>query len=304
MVNTMRKPDFIIVGAAKCGTTSLATTLAQTPGIFVTNPKEPEYYQIDKPSQQDSADYYALYEDANTQDILGEASTVYTRYPTKGENTFKNIYHDNPKIKLIYVLREPIKRTYSEYCQQQSNQMRFGAKEELSYAEAVQKFDYIVDTSMYAKQLQQMLTFFPKEQILLVDFDTLTCDSESELERIFNFLQLTRSPPKNLAYDNSTKKQFEDIELGATQEKISKNALLNTAKNFIPSKVKHSIYDFMKNAGLVEKIVGDTGPSALDTDTAVLVYRAIKDDIELFSNLTGFDISSWIKTWETNGWAK
>jgi hypothetical protein len=60
----MRLPDFIIVGAAKAGTTSLSTRLLACPSVFVTMPKEPEFFARDDLFERGIGSYASLYADA------------------------------------------------------------------------------------------------------------------------------------------------------------------------------------------------------------------------------------------------
>ena len=304
MIENKYSPDFVIVGSAKCGTTSLATTLSEVEGIFITNPKEPEFYNIDQPSYEERQNYYALYEPSKPTDMIGEASTIYTRYPSKGSNTFANLYADNPKVKLIYVLREPIRRTYSEYCQLQSNQIRFGNATTQSYSEAIANHDYIINTSRYASQIARILEYFPREQLMLIDFDKLTKDGPGTFEAIFSFLELDLELPKELAYDNSTKQQFDDIEKGHLQQKTNSIPILRLLKRCLPSGIKSSLYSLLKSVGLIGRYTDKLTPSEFDIVTARSVYSNLEDDMRKLEQEYDFDISAWRKVWVENKWTE
>ena len=77
----MSHPDYMIIGAMKCGTTSLAAQLGTQDGLFMTDPKEP-YYFSDDPVFAQGPDWYAgLFADAAPGDLTGEATTHYTKRP-------------------------------------------------------------------------------------------------------------------------------------------------------------------------------------------------------------------------------
>ena len=78
----MTGPDFIIIGAMKCGTSTLATQLGDQAGLFMTTPKEPNYFSDEAVYSQGPDWYAALFEAAGDGDIRGEASTHYTKQPT------------------------------------------------------------------------------------------------------------------------------------------------------------------------------------------------------------------------------
>lgn len=103
------KPDFFILGAPKCGTTSLAYWLGQTPSIFMSDPKEPHHYAPDyrqtwSSFRQDIDDYEALFAEADpASDVIGEASTHYLW----SKVAVDNILDDVPNARFIVCLRNP-----------------------------------------------------------------------------------------------------------------------------------------------------------------------------------------------------
>src|SRR5690606_24850801 len=91
----MLTPDFIIAGAAKCGTTTIASVLGSQPGIFLAKEKEPKYFSapyrpkiLTGPGDEAAycskprtlSDYVALFQQARSKDVKGEASTDYLYY--------------------------------------------------------------------------------------------------------------------------------------------------------------------------------------------------------------------------------
>ena len=71
----MRKVDFFIVGAPKCGTTSMATYLNGRSDVFVTNPKEPHYFSVDFPKYREAeglGDYRVLFAEAKEDQLIGD----------------------------------------------------------------------------------------------------------------------------------------------------------------------------------------------------------------------------------------
>lgn len=112
----MHLPDFIIIGAAKAGTTSLYKVLAQHPDIFMSTPKEPEFFARDDRYAAGVEHYSRLFDAASSTQICGEASTLYSLAPLF-PYTAERIKTHLPQVKLIYILREPVARAYSYYVQ-------------------------------------------------------------------------------------------------------------------------------------------------------------------------------------------
>jgi len=110
----MNKPDYIIIGAMKCGTSTLAAQLGAQAGCFMTEPKEPQYFS-DDPVYAKGADWYAdLFAGAGPMDLKGEASTHYTKLPTYPA-TVTRMTASLPDLKLVYMIRNPMARVVSHY---------------------------------------------------------------------------------------------------------------------------------------------------------------------------------------------
>ena len=114
---TTKKPDFFIVGAPKCGTTSLSRYLGQHPEIFIPKLKEPNYFGRDlvtrpKKDRMELEDYLNLFENTNKK-ICGEASTWYLYSQTAAQE----IYDFNPNAKIIIMLRNPVDFLHSYHSQ-------------------------------------------------------------------------------------------------------------------------------------------------------------------------------------------
>lgn len=159
-------PTFLVIGAAKAGTTSLAAYLARHPDIFVTEPKEPQHF-TGRGDYTDIADYSALFADTGSASALGEASTHYSR-----QRTFpgvpERIHAAVPEVRLVYLTREPMNRLRSHYLMWLRNGTIDG-----SFQEFVTRNDWHVDTSCYGRQIDAYLEYFPIEQIHVARLEDL-----------------------------------------------------------------------------------------------------------------------------------
>ena len=101
----MRKPDFFIVGAPKCGTTALYEYLRPHPNVFMSTVKEPHFFAKDLgsyPHIKTDEEYAALFAGANEQHLrVGEASVYYLRSAV----AIPNIREFNPDARLIAMFR-------------------------------------------------------------------------------------------------------------------------------------------------------------------------------------------------------
>jgi len=184
----MTEPDFIIIGAMKSATTTLYEQLVQQPGIFLSEPKEPNFFSDDAEYARGLGWYASLFAPAAPGDLRGEASTHYTKLPTYPQ-TVERLHAAVPDAKLIYVMRHPVDRLVSQYIHEWSE----GSLSDDINA-AVRIHPRLVAYSCYARQLQPYRDRFGTAAILPVFFERLLNDSQAELERVCQFLGYAGSP--------------------------------------------------------------------------------------------------------------
>ncbi len=180
--------DFLVIGAMKCATSSLAVQLNRQPGIFVTDPKEPCYFS-DDPVYARGAEWYAdLFSAAAEGDLKGEASTHYTKLPTY-PHTVARIQEHAPDARLVYVMRHPIDRLVSHYIHAWTmNEVR------APIDEAVDGDLGLIEYGCYAMQLRPFFEAFGRARVLPVFYDRLTSSPELELQRVCAFLGYRGAP--------------------------------------------------------------------------------------------------------------
>lgn len=179
---TTRKPDFIIIGAMKSATSTLHEQLAIQPDFFMSTPKEPYYFSDDEVFSRGREWYLNLFSNAEPNQLCGESSTHYTKLPDY-PNTIHRMKSELPKIKLIYVLRDPVERLISHYIHQWSqNVFRCGINE------AIDRYDELVNYSRYAYQIQPYIDTYGRDNILFVFNEALRIRPQAELERVAKFL--------------------------------------------------------------------------------------------------------------------
>ncbi|MGC6486514.1 MAG: sulfotransferase domain-containing protein [Planctomycetota bacterium] len=180
--------DFLVIGAMKCATSSLAEQLNGQPGIFVTDPKEPCFFS-DDPVYARGLDWYRdLFSAAAVGDLRGEASTHYTKLPTYPD-TVARIQEHAPDVRLVYVMRHPVDRLVSHYIHAWTmNEVR------APIDDAVDGDLGLVDYGRYAMQLQPFLAAFGRARVLPVFYDRLTAAPDDELRRVCAFLGYRGEP--------------------------------------------------------------------------------------------------------------
>jgi hypothetical protein len=105
-------PNFFILGAAKCGTTSLANHLRAHPDVFVPEIKEVAFFNIESNWQQGRGWYESWFADASGERAIGDATPAYLYVPDVVERLVSTVGTD---CRLVVQLRDPVHRTYSHY---------------------------------------------------------------------------------------------------------------------------------------------------------------------------------------------
>jgi hypothetical protein len=203
-----KKPNFFLLGAARCGTTSLYYMLRQHPEIFMPEVKEPSffcsYFQVIK----DPISYFQLFNQCNGETAIGEASHVYFSNP----ETSAILHLLFPDAKFILIFRNPTNRAYSLY--QWTRNARHEALE--SFEEALEaelpryrdpaffkecpqyfwNFMY-VRSSYYHIQWKRYLRFYSRDKFFVLSLYELSADPQYWVQRIYEFLGVTSSfcPP-------------------------------------------------------------------------------------------------------------
>lgn len=179
-------PNFLVCGVQKAATTSLYAYLRQHPQIYLPDTKELNYFNLnwDKP--------LAWYEDLFTswtgQAAVGEVSPLYMweeRVPERIAQTL-----DNPR--LIFLLRNPIDRAYSNYW---FNVERGAQNPAASFGEAIRskegEYRYL-SKGLYEQQLNRYAAFFRRERLLVLYTEILRSNPRQTLRSVFEFLEIDR----------------------------------------------------------------------------------------------------------------
>lgn len=178
----MSLPDFVIIGAMKCGTSTLHAQLAAQPQFFMSEPKEPNFFSNDEIYAKGEAWYRSLFAAAPVGVIKGESSTHYTKLPTYPK-TVDRLAALIPNAKLIYVTRDPVERLISQYIHEWTQGVIACGLDE-----AIEKHPELVAYSRYGYQLQPFIERFGRERILHVEFEHMTAEPDATLKRIAAFL--------------------------------------------------------------------------------------------------------------------
>lgn len=200
-----RGPNFMIIGAQKCGTTSLEGYMSEHPQIIRAIKKEIHFWAWHVNRGIDWYLSHFPHIPPESGYMTGEATPNYLEQ-LANLNSIQRIYDHFPQIKLLVVLRNPIDRAFSQYhhwCRLQWEKRSFNeaVEEELSLLEATPSkpqgeanywqntFGYI-GRGVYIEFLQKWLDIFPRQQFLILDSHTFYTQTTETLEKVWHFLDL------------------------------------------------------------------------------------------------------------------
>jgi hypothetical protein len=296
-------PNFIIIGAAKSGTTSLYHYADQHPSIFMSRNKEPRFfaYEGTNPTFKGPADdlglklnavtdlatYEALFADGRDALVRGEGSTVYLAHPTAPER----MSHRVPDAKLVAILRNPIDRAYADYTfmKQRGHDPARTFREALD-AERERANDgwspgYLyVAKGFYFQHLTRYLNYFARDQLKVYFYEDLLDNPASLAADLFAYLNVDSS----VTVDTSPRYNLSGVPRSAIgQALINKMRQAKTRKGTRGREWLLRAYTVLQNRNLTR------APHMQATDRDRL-REQYESDVESLGSLIGRDLSGWL----------
>jgi len=272
-------PNLIIIGAMKCATTSLHYYLNLHPEISMSRIKELRYF-VKEHNWDQGIEWYQSHFTGDTL-ICGETSPAYTKYPYfKGAAA--RMYATIPKAKLIYIVRDPIKRILSHYVHKFTK-----GKETRTLTEVLQKPNdnlYII-RSQYYKQLEQYLAYYPKHQILILTTEELYSQRMETLQKVFRFLGVASSF-KSAKFNHIKHPTYQKRRLNQIGKKIL-NWSDNHMNPYHPDVQRYLVrllcYPFSQPMKIPR----------LDIKLHQNLEDILREDVEKLRTFTGYNFSEW-----------
>ena len=284
-------PDFLIVGAPKCATTSLAYYLGQHEKIFIPTEGEPHFYTYvaeERPHWGVGTveEYGRLFAEADSSQVCGEKSTWYLYSSTAAEQ----IQEYSPDTKCIAILRQPVDRAYSHWSFRVQNDW-----ETLGFREAIaveQKRiengafwgTHYMKAGYYYEQLVRFYEHLGPEQVLVLWFEDLASDSEAVVREALSFLGLSPNDPP------STEEAHNTTFLPRSQmvNRLRRSALIRDVAHAFPDRVRQ----LCRNA---YQWLNMTGRPSLDSSVRAELTCRLEPEMKRLQHLLDVDLSHWIE---------
>ena len=300
----MSRPNFIIVGAPKCGTTALSEYLREHPNVFVSTPKEVHYFSTDMPHHgvaKSKRAYLELFSAAGPEHhAVGEASVWYL-YSTCAA---QNIRTFRPDMKLIVMLRNPADLAYSMHSQSLYNlwedETDFGAAWRL--CDARRAGERIPDPcdeprillydelAALGAQLERLLGVFPREQVAIIFFEDFVCDTEGVYESVLAFLGLPLEHDVEFRpHNQNATHRYTWLSAITEQPPEALQRMVRTVKS-VTGAGSLNVMRKLRNWNLVET---ERPPLEAYIRRAVLAHY--RSDIETLARLTGRNLDHWLE---------
>ncbi len=195
-----KRLDFMIVGAARSGTTTLDAYMRDHPQICMAAHKEVHFFDHDKHfhGKPNYRTYHANFAPKPVHKVIGEATPSYMFWKTAPER----MHAYNSGLKLIMILRNPIDRAYSHW-----NLLRRQGLERLSFWEALQAeperqrraaplqyHNAQIDGGRYVEQIERIWRYFPADQLLVLRFEDLQRSPKETLDQVYDYIGVDRQP--------------------------------------------------------------------------------------------------------------
>lgn len=180
-------PNFLVVGAMKAGTTSLAAWLREHPSIFIPQRKELKFFHDPTYWKRGVEWYRQQFAGAAGEPAVGEATPGYMAHPEARERIARVL----PGVRLIAILRHPAERAYSQY-----HHLKAVGRERRTFAKVIEEelggsppaFAYYYERGRYLDHLKALRALFPPEDIHIVLFEDLVADPNGTFATVCAFL--------------------------------------------------------------------------------------------------------------------
>jgi hypothetical protein len=274
-------PNLIVIGAGKCGTSSLYYYLGQHPEITMSQEKELLFFSS-APRWQRGVEWYERCFDGASTPVCGEASPQYTSYPFN-QGVPERMHSVVPGAKLIYLVGDPIERMVSAYVERYAERL-----EERPFAEAVtppHTSHYVLESS-YHMQLEQYLRHYPAEQILVLSREELLRGRRATLGKVFRFLGV--DPSFDTPEFDRIKNRSRDLRRIQGPRWLPGRRVLPRPTGRLPWGVRARARRI-----LYSPVSRGVEPPTIDAPLRDALVEHLKPDADRLRRLTGMSFSEW-----------
>ena len=243
-MDRMRLPNFMCLGVTKSGTTSLYDILIQHPEIYISEFKEPHFFDITENFKNGVQWYSDNYFKKANHKIIADFTPSYFFDSNAPKRIFETL---GSSMKFVVLLRNPVDRAYSHYwhskrdVHEDTRFLKALEIEDQRLHKYIKKSDYLsylrhsyINQGLYSQMLERYLEYFCLDNFLFIHFENeFIVDRKKTIKKILNFLEVDDA----VALDINIKSNSSSKEISKTLKKIMKRKswFRKVLKNLIPS---------------------------------------------------------------------
>ena len=275
-------PNFLIIGAPKAGTTSLHAYVDRHPEVHMSDPKE--LYFFDDPDYESRREWYESHFETDAP-LRGESTPHYAMYPFY-EGVPERIHKLIPEAKLVYLVRDPLEQVVSHCVQLYTNGYCADAGELL--ADIEREDNPGICASRYATQLQQYLTLFDREQLMVIDQRALKTDRARTVADVFRFLGADPDLA-DVDFEDELNARVDKYEYTRTGEFLWSRVLSPVGRSVVPypvrDRIRRRVTDSIPHRRVESPAVSDELRGRLTV--------MLEPEIAWLRRFTGQDFATW-----------
>ena len=272
-------PTFVVIGAPKCGTTSLHRYLATHPEVFMSEPKELDFFVRDRGWRRGLAWYEERFAPAGDARARGESSPGYTLHP-HWPSMPDRMAALLPEARLVYLVRDPVDRAISHF----ANSWRRG-DERRPIVRALRENRLYLDGSRYAFQIERYLEHFPRERILILRAEDLLEDRRATVRRVLRFIGVEGSwtAPDLDQLHNTSAGQSGGLRWAV---RLRRSPAYRRVRHLLPARLRREV---------TRLITRQLPPGALEVPAEIReeLRTELADDIARFRAIAGEEVGEW-----------
>ena len=299
-------PNFLVIGAEKSGTTALYRYLKQHPMVFMSTPKEPNFFALvsetldfkgpdgkpalfKKKSIRGIEAYCALFAEVKDEKAVGEASVLYFPHP-RAEERIRQYILD---ARLIAVLRNPVEAAYSAFLMT----CGFGIEPFGDFAEALRDQErrlqsncfggIYIEPRHYHRHLKRYLDAFGRDQVRIYLNENLKSDTQVPLKGVFLFLEVYETFVPAIFWGNV-------INVSGIPRSMALHRLLSFRTNVLARRIGSHLPDSLNRMFASLRTWNLEGP-LLSSDLRSELIAGFREDILRLQVLIGCDLSRWLE---------
>jgi hypothetical protein len=281
-------PEVYIIGAQRAGTTFLSYLLSQHPKVCLSNPKEAAFFTK---NWDKGLEWYKKRFHGTPDQIFVDATPSYSAAPLtsdhnehRGQSKFQGvperIHSISPGARFIYLLRDPVERTYSSYLHSVK-----GGYERRPFRHAITEDPLYLRTSDYQGQLQQYLRYFPRAAFLILIFEELVDDPVVTARKCFEFMGIDVDVP--LTTDKGTNKSYQYRVAGQLFNLLfyrwgGLDRLIKSLQPIVPLMIQRQVRDWIVK-----------GPPKLTEDDRTFLIEYFAEKIQNLETLLDRPLDKW-----------